>query len=216
MNETSKQDWGLVLVGVGMIVLGFAFLIVPGVTLITVAAVAGVALLASGAVDAVTYARYRKELDLSGWMLAAAVLDMVLGAVIVLHPLASAVVVPWVAAIAFAVYGVLEIIAAWRLASAPVVPADSVGRASSRGASSAAYVEGSYAADGQLPDRKTPEGSWGWSFFGGVMAIVCAVAFFLAPESFAVFLAFFVMIRGVVSIAHGVSVGRAAAARKVA
>ena len=219
MGETYQRDWGLVVMGVAMIIIGFAFLLVPGITLVAVAAIAGIALLASGVVDVISYARYRKELDLSGWMLASALLDIVLGAVIVLHPLASAIVVPWVAAVAFAVYGVLEIIAAWRLSRVPATAAaafsDSARGRSGEGAASDSESAGMAARVDLTGDpsmiRIVPSGTWGWSLFAGVMAIVCAAAFLLMPESFALFLAFFVMIRGIVAIAHGVSVGRAAA-----
>ena len=219
MNATSQRDWGSVVMGVAMIIIGFAFLLVPGITLVAVAAIAGIALLASGVVDVVSYARYRKELDLSGWMLASALLDIALGAVVVLHPLASAIVVPWVAASAFAVYGVLEIVAAWRLSQVPTTAAaafsnDARGRngeGAAGGSDGANTTAGTDLAGDPSMVQIAPSGTWGWSLFAGVMAIACAVAFFMVPESFALFLAFFVMVRGIVAIAHGVSVGRAAA-----
>lgn len=197
MDGTMKRDWGMVAAGVGMILIGFAFLLVPGITLIALAVIAGAALIASGVVDVIAYARYRKDLGLSGWMLAAAILDIVLGAAFVIHPLVSAVVLPWLAAIAFAIYGVLEIVAAWRIA------AD--GRKASEARTRAAM--GGMASEYTAQVRETQAGGWGWSLFGGLVALACAAAFFFAPESFALFLAFFVMIRGIVMIGHGVSLG---------
>ncbi len=208
MSETSKRDWGSIVAGVAMIIVGFAFLLVPGLTLVAIAAIAGVALVASGVVDAISYARYRRELDLSAWMLVGAALDIVLGVLFIVHPLVSAVVLPWLAAIGFAVYGVLEIVAAWRIASAKRVGYVRL----SPYAAQAPYSAQGESAGGMRPGQRTPgaqasAGSWGWTLFGGLVAIICALAFFFAPESFAFFLAFFVMIRGIVAIGHGLSMG---------
>lgn len=206
MNETLKRDWGLVVAGIAMVVIGIAFVLIPGLTLIVVAAIAGVALLVSGVLDIIAYVRRRNELDLNGWTIAAAALDIALGLVMVIHPLVSAVVIPWIAAVAFAVYGVLEIIAAWRLAVSQ--------RGKGKGYTQVADI-GSAVSSLQggvrvwTRDDSSPT-HWGWSLFGGLVALACAVVFFLAPESFALFLAFFMMARGVVAIAHGLSVGSAA------
>lgn len=255
MNTTVKRDLSSIIAGLAMILIGFAFLVAPGLTLVTIAVVAGMALIVSGLLDAYSYARYRQELGLSGWMLAAAALDIVLGAAFVVFPLVSAVVIPWIAAIAFIAYGVLEIVSAWRLAAAgkrgstgytrvnekqtprwagfpnyartaysqPSAMTNNGGAAAdaSDAASSPdapepapagqpAAASANATAGGIRPDGflSTIGGSWGWSLFIGLVAIACAVAFIVRPEMFALFLAFFVMIRGVVLIAHGVSTGR--------
>lgn len=248
MNTTMKRDLNSIVAGLAMILIGFAFLVAPGLTLVTIAVVAGIALIVSGLLDAYSYARYRKELGLSGWMLAAAVFDVVLGVAFVVFPLVSAVVIPWIAAVGFIAYGVLEIVSAWRLAAANRRGSTGYTRIDekrgSRWANAANKAQAAYAQPSVMPDGavahdaatvtaaqaaessessassseaasparegflSTIGGSWGWSLFMGLVAIACAIAFFVRPEMFALFLAFFIMIRGIVLIAHGVSTGR--------
>ena len=164
MEATSKRDWGMFAAGVALIIVGFDVQWAPGRTLVSNAAVAGAMFLVVGAFDLYTYARYHKSLDLSGWLLAYAICDIVLGLMFLIHPLIAAEVIPWVAGAFMAAYGIFEIVAAVQL----------------RGAV-----------------------SWGWLLVGGIVSILCGVFFFIWPASFAIFLAFFLMMRGVTLAVYG-------------
>ena len=123
--------------------------------------------LAAGIVDAYAYFKYREAEGLSGWALAYAVCDIILGVLFIVHPIASAVVIPWVMGIFVVAYGIFEIVAAVRFRDA-------------------------------LP-------GWGWVLFAGIVSLFCGIAFFLWPGTFALFLGFFLMARGVQMAVYGVS-----------
>lgn len=190
MNTAAKRDWGMIVSGIALVIVGLVFLVVPGLTLVAIAVVAGIALLAMGIVDLIAYIRYHKALDLSGWALAYALASIVLGAAFVLHPLISASVIPWLAAACVAAFGVIEIITAIRLRSGK--PRLDVHIASSTG----------------LDFATSSNVAWGWMLFSGIVALICAVAFAAVPESFAMFLAFFLMMQGIMTIAHGSEAGK--------
>lgn len=164
METASKRDWGMLAAGIALIIVGFVFLWAPGLTLVSIAAVVGAMFLAVGAFDVYAYVRHRRSLGLSGWLLAYAVCDIVLGVVFLIHPILAAEVIPWVAGAFMAAYGIFEIVAAVQL----------------RGAV-----------------------TWGWLLLGGIVSILCGACFFIWPASFAVFLAFFLMMRGVALAVYG-------------
>lgn len=166
MEAVSKRDWGMFAAGVALIIIGFVFLWVPGLTLVSIAAVAGAMLLAVGAFDVYTYVRYRQSLDLSGWLIAYAICDIILGIMFLVHPIVAAAVIPWLAGAFVVAYGIFEIIAAARLRRAI---------------------------------------SWGWLLLAGVVSVLCGVFFFIWPASFALFLGFFLMMRGVTLAVYGVA-----------
>lgn len=113
-NGAKRHDWGIIVAGALMIVCGLIFLLSPGLTLVTITAIAGAAFLISGVLDIVEYVRFRKEMQLSGWALAYAILDVVIGLMFLVHPLAFAVVLPWLVGAFFIVFGVFEVAAALR------------------------------------------------------------------------------------------------------
>ena len=103
--------------------------------------------------------------------LAYAICDIILGVLFIVHPIASAVVIPWVMGIFVVAYGIFEIVAAVRFRDA-------------------------------LP-------GWGWVLFAGIVSLFCGIAFFLWPGTFALFLGFFLMARGVQMAVYGVSLPQA-------
>ncbi len=115
MDTTKKHDWGLIIAGVLLVLCAFFFLVAPGLTLVTITAIAGAAFLVSGVFDIVNYVRFRKHMDLSGWSLVYAVLDIVIGLMFLVHPLAFAAVIPWVIGAFFIVFGVFEIIGSFKI-----------------------------------------------------------------------------------------------------
>ena len=115
METAKRHDWGLVVAGVLLVALALFFTVAPGLTLVTITAIAGAGFLVSGIFDAVMYVRFRRAMDLSGWVLAYAVLDIVLGLMFLLHPLALSGVIPWVIGAFLLVFGIFEVVAALRV-----------------------------------------------------------------------------------------------------
>lgn len=187
MNEGSGRDWSLVVAGIALVILGIVFLFSPTMTLVTIAVVAGIALVAVGLVDLVLYLRYRHERGISGWAVAYAVCDILLGAVLLIHPLVSAAVIPWLVGVCLIAYGVLEIVAAWRIRSTGLRIRVDMARSLGVGMATS-----------------TAEG-WGWVLAGGIAAIVCGLLFFFVPAVFAVILSAFLIARGAMMAAYGVS-----------
>ena len=157
MDIKVGRNWGLFAAGIALVIIGFVLLMVPGLTLVSIAVIAGCMFLAAGIVDAYAYFKYREAEGLSGWALVYAV--------------ASAVVIPWVMGIFVVAYGIFEIVAAVRFRDA-------------------------------LP-------GWGWVLFAGIVSLFCGIAFFLWPGTFALFLGFFLMARGVQMAVYGVSLPQA-------
>lgn len=105
-----KRDWGMVVCGVLLVISAFVIMFWPGMTLVTLAIIAGVMFLFAGGADLSQYFRVRKTVDHSGWLLVNAILDIVLGAMFVIHPLAAAQVLPWLAGVFVIFYGVMAIV----------------------------------------------------------------------------------------------------------
>ena len=115
MNTAKKHDWGLIVAGVLLVLCAFFFLVAPGLTLVTITAIAGAAFLVSGVFDIINYARFHKVMNLSGWAIAYAVLDIIIGLMFLVHPRAFAAVIPWVIGAFVLVFGVFEIVGAFRV-----------------------------------------------------------------------------------------------------
>ena len=109
MDIKPGRNWALFAAGIALIIIGFILLMVPGLTLVTIAIVA------AGIVVGWAFFRYRKSAGLSAWALAYAACDLILGVLFIAHPVASAVVIPWVMGIFVIAYGVFGIVASVRL-----------------------------------------------------------------------------------------------------
>lgn len=168
MDSVKKRDWGLIVAGILLVLCGAFFVLAPGLTLITMTAFAGAAFLVSGVFDVISYIRFRKVADLSAWTLAYAILDIVVGLMFLIYPLALAAVIPWIIGLFFVIFGVFEIVGAIK-------------------------IKGSGA---QI---------WGWMLFSGIISVLAGVCFFLLPESFVLFMAVFVVMRGISLVIYGAS-----------
>lgn len=108
-----KRDWGLVVAGALLLVCAVVCLAAPGITLATIALVAGASLLVSGVFDIAGWVRFRAVMPLSGWVVAYAVLDIVIGLMLVVHPIALASVIPWMVGFFFILFGAFEVVGAF-------------------------------------------------------------------------------------------------------
>lgn len=109
--SASKHDWGLIFAGVALAAAGFFCMLAPGLTIVTIAAVVGAFFLVAGVFDIISYIRLRNIMPRSGWELAYAIIDVLLGLIFLLHPLAFSAVVPWLVGVCFVAFGVFEVIA---------------------------------------------------------------------------------------------------------
>ena len=115
MDTTNKHDWGLVIAGVLLVICSMFFLFAPGLALVTITVIAGAAFLVSGIFDIVNYFRFRRAMDLSGWALAYGALDIVLGILFLVNPLVSAGALAWFIGAFFIVFGVFEVVGAFKV-----------------------------------------------------------------------------------------------------
>lgn len=99
-------------------------------------------------------------------MIVYAILDIIIGIMLLLHPIVFAGVVSWLVGIFVVAFGVIEVIGAVQL-------------------------------------HKFSMPMWGWMVFSGIVDILCGVVFFVYPAMLAVFLAVFVIMRGVSLIMYG-------------
>lgn len=115
MDTTNKHDWGLIIAGALLVICSMFFLFAPGLALVTITVIAGAAFLVSGIFDIINYFRYRKAMNLSGWALAYAALDIVLGILFLVNPLVSAGALAWFIGAFFIVFGVFEAVGAFKV-----------------------------------------------------------------------------------------------------
>lgn len=115
MEITKKRDWGLVLAGALLVITGIVFIAAPGITLVMLTMIAGAAFLVSGIFDIIFYVRNRKTGLVTGWTIAYAVLDILIGLMLLLHPIVLAEVIPWMIGAFFIAFGIFEAIAAFKV-----------------------------------------------------------------------------------------------------
>ena len=109
-----KWDWSLILAGILLLACGLLCCFAPNLTLVTIAMIAGVGFLLSGVLGIVFYVRFRSMMSVSGWSLAYAILDVLIGLMFVLHPLVGGAAISWLVALCFLVFGLFEIFAAMK------------------------------------------------------------------------------------------------------
>ncbi len=163
-----RHDWGLVVAGALLVVLAVFITAFPGLTLATITAILGIGFLVSGILDAVGYVRLKRDFvaSPSAWMIVYAVLDIIIGVMLVLHPFFFSGVVSWLVGIFVVAFGIIEIVGAVQL-------------------------------------HKLGMPMWGWMVFSGIVDVLCGIVFFAVPAMLAVFLAVFVIMRGVSLIIYG-------------
>lgn len=165
-QETSKKrDWGMFFIGIVLVICSIIILAWPGITLLTIAMMAGIMFLFAGGVDLATFFN-AKGTSGRGWILFSAILDFILGFMFIVHPVAGAEVLPWLAGGFMIGYGILAIISA-------------VGM------------------------RKIGS-TWVLMLINGILAIILGILFVMDPVNFVIFLAVFLMWRGVLMCIYGV------------
>lgn len=102
-----KTNWWLVLAGVLLLAFAVAAFLAPYLFLEFITIAAGVSFVFSGIMGIGSYFKLRR-LPNAGWSLLMAVLDILVGIMLILHPVAFAPVLPWILGVFFIVFGVCE------------------------------------------------------------------------------------------------------------
>ena len=112
-NTVKKErNWSIIVPGALLILFGLICAFYPGLTLLSITFVAGAGFIFAGVVNIVSYIRERKTQGLTGWYIAYGVLDILIGLMLVIHPLATAYVLPWLIGAFVIAYSVVEIFTA--------------------------------------------------------------------------------------------------------
>ena len=112
MQTTTERDWGLVLGGIALAIAGLVLMFWPGLTMVTLATVAGIMFIAAGVVDAINMFRFRHVRGISVWAVINALCNLILGVLFLIHPITGAVVLAWFVGAFVIAYGVFAITAA--------------------------------------------------------------------------------------------------------
>lgn len=122
MNTKTERNWQLIVAGILFIIFGLVCAFFPGLTLASIAFIVGAAFVVSGVVNIATFIRDRDLLGFSGWILAYGILDVLIGAMFVIHPFAFAAVLPWVIGAFVLVFGIYEVVATFMVKRAGPSP----------------------------------------------------------------------------------------------
>ena len=162
----AERNWSLIVPGVLLIFFGALCAFYPGITLLSVTFVAGAGFIFAGIVNIISYVRERKTAGLSGWYVAYGILDIIIGLMLVIHPLATAYVIPWLIGAFIMAYSIVEIFSI-------------------------------------IASRKQLGSIWGLRLVSAILSLLVGICFFIFPESLAIFIAVFAVIRGATLIASG-------------
>ena len=111
MNTKTERNWQLIVAGILFIIFGLVCAFFPGLTLASIANQEAAAFLHSPLVNIATSIRDRDQLGSSGCILPYGILDVLIGAMFVIHPFAFAAVLPWVIGAFVLVFGIYEVVA---------------------------------------------------------------------------------------------------------
>lgn len=120
--SANTRDWPLIIVGILMVICGFVIWLTPVGTLVAITMLAGVGFLIAGIVDIAEYVRMRRFMPMPGWTLLYAVLDILIGILMLAHPVVLAGLIPWLVGFGILVFGAFEAYAAVQARTLPGVP----------------------------------------------------------------------------------------------
>lgn len=161
-----KHDWWTIVGGIALAALGVFVFGAPDLTLLTLAMAVGIVLAIAGVVEIISYFVYKSSGTVSGWQIVGGICNIILAVIFLANPVLTAVLLPWIAGVGIAAYGIFSIIGGFQMRSA-------------------------------LPS------SWGWFVANGIVAILCGILFWVFPESLALYLAIFLVFRGITMIVFG-------------
>lgn len=109
-------DASLILGGILVFIAGLIIFAMPGISLVTIALIAGIMFLIGGISEFIAYFRLRKTVaSVSGWTIVNAICDVILGILFLIHPVVTSEIMFWVLGIYAIVYGVFAIASSFAL-----------------------------------------------------------------------------------------------------
>lgn len=111
----SERNGQLIVAGVLLIVFGLVCAVFPGLTLGSIAFMVGAGFIVSGAVNFINYRQEKEYLSGSIWLLAYGIIDVLIGIMFIIHPLAFSMIMPWLIGGFVCVFGIFEVIEAFAL-----------------------------------------------------------------------------------------------------
>lgn len=166
-----ERNYSLIVPGILLIFFGALCAFYPGITLLSVTFIAGAGFVFAGIVNIVSYVRERKAMGYSGWYVAYGILDILIGLMLLIHPFATAYVIPWLIGAFVIAYSIVEICSI-------------------------------------IAARKSLGSMWGLGLVSAILSLVVGVCFFVFPETLAIFIALFAVIRGAMLVTAGWSGGQ--------
>lgn len=115
----TKRNWYLVIGGILLIVFGFVVGLFPGITLMSITFIAGVGFIFAGILSIISYINSRGLPGITGWMILYGVLDIIVGAMFLIHPIATSAVIPWLIGTFVTAFGIVEIVQAVQFRKLP-------------------------------------------------------------------------------------------------
>lgn len=104
-----EKNYSLIVPGILLIIFGALCAFYPGITLLSVTFIAGAGFVFAGIVNIVSYVRERNVMGYSGWYVAYGILDILIGLMLLIHPFATAYVIPWLIGSFVIAYSIVEI-----------------------------------------------------------------------------------------------------------
>lgn len=114
LHETTK-NWSMIVGGLLLIFFALVAVLFPGLTLVSIAFVIGAGFLVLGVIDLMTYFKQRQQIETQGWLLAYAVIDILMALMLLLHPMAASVVLPWLVGLFVLAFGLFEVATSFAL-----------------------------------------------------------------------------------------------------
>jgi len=165
-----KVNWFLVAGGVVLVLCGAAIFCVPGFFLEFLTIGAGIGFLISGIAGIGSYVRVRAYGGNAGFHLFMAILDVLVGFLLIAYPFVFVGFLPWMLGVGFVLFGIAEI--------AGLMPFSRV-----------------------VPETRTI------AIISGVLSTIVGIMFIVWPASLSIWVAAFVLVRGITLVASGIMSG---------
>ncbi len=107
-RDTTK-NWSMIVGGLLLVFFALVAALFPGLTLVSITFIIAAGFLVASIIDLMTYFKQRKLIETSGWVLAYALIDILIALMLFFHPLAAAFVLPWLVGFFVLAFGLFEV-----------------------------------------------------------------------------------------------------------
>lgn len=105
-KQKAGHDWGMFFMGIVCIAASAVIIVWPDISMFTITIIAGIVLCVAGVFDFILYSNVKGSVSGAGWYIASGICDIILGALFLLNPIATAAMLPWLAGIFVIAYGI--------------------------------------------------------------------------------------------------------------